>query len=733
LNRDIALRDDSAWQVGPHIGDPSYAATGQQPQAALDFSRLLRILKEWRWLIAGVAALGIALGVLATLLTTPLYKSTVILEANPPKVEIMDEKSQAVSSGVSTWEFIATQIGLLKSRSLAERVAEDLNLANNPEFADPNADPATRVSQAASKVAQNIKVAEQGDGQLIQFDYVSTSPQLAAQIANAYADAFINSTLQRRYEASAYARRFLERQIAKTRNDLERSERQLVAYAQSQGIINTGTVKEGESAGDAGSLQGQSLVALNQALAEATAKRVAAEGAYRQAVSVGATSDVTASTQGLRQSRAALEAEYQQKRTLMKPEHPEMLSLRSQIDELDRQIARETSSAVGSRVNTLLSEYRAALSAENALRARVAGLKGQVLDLRGRSIQYAILQRDVDTNRALYDALLQRFKEIGVAGGIGAAPVSIVDRAEVPGGPFKPNLLWNLLVGLGLGIVFGIFAAVALEFLNDTIKTRSDVRDKLGLACLGAIPRRARKIPLLEDLEDPSSAVSEAYTSLATTLRFSTDEGIPKPLLITSARAGEGKSSSALALSTILARLGKTVLLIDADLRKPAFRSNSDKKGLTNLLTGEAELTDHVTPTQYQNLWLLQCGPVPPNPADLLSTNRFRSVIREASAKFDLIIVDAPPVLGLADAPLLASICNDVMIVIESGKTRTHAAQEAISRLRAVGANVLGATLTKSTEEKSSYGYGYGYGHYKYGAVDKSRTEIVMLADQSEG
>jgi uncharacterized protein involved in exopolysaccharide biosynthesis len=431
LNRDVALRDEGGWQVGPHVGAQAYAATGERPPAPLDFSRLLRILKEWRWLIAGAAALGLALAVLTTLLTTPLYKSTVIMEANPPRVEIMDEKSEAVSSGVSSWEFVATQLGLLKSRALAERVAEDLNLANNPEFADQSADPATRVKQAADVIAQNIKVAEQGDGQLIQFDYISASPQLAAQIANAYADAFINSTLQRRYEASAYARKFLERQITKTRADLERTERQLVAYAQSQGIINTSSGKEGEPGGDAASLQGQSLVALNQALAEATARRVAAEGAYRQAVSTGATSDVTASTQALRQSRAALEAEYQQKRTLMKPEHPEMLSLRSQIDELDRQIARETSTAVGSRVNSLLGEYRAALSAENALRSRVAGLKGQVLDLRGRSIQYAILQRDVDTNRALYDALLQRYKEIGVAGGIGAAPVSIVDRAAL--------------------------------------------------------------------------------------------------------------------------------------------------------------------------------------------------------------------------------------------------------------------------------------------------------------
>ena len=334
--------------------------------------------------------------------------------------------------------------------------------------------------------------------------------------------------MQRRYEASAYARNFLERQIAKTRADLEKSERQLVAYAQAQGIINTSVGEEGKPAGDTNSLQGESLIALNQALAEATARRVAAEGAYRAGIAVGATSDVTASTQVLRQSRAALEAEYQDKRTLMKPDHPDMLSLRSRINELDRQIARETSQASSGRTNTLLAEYRGALAAENALQGRVASLKGSVLDLRGRSIQYTILQREVDTNRSLYDALLQRYKEVGVAGGIGTSPVSIVDRAEVPGGPYKPNLLLNLLLGLGLGLVGGIAAAVALEYLYDTIKTRDDVRHKLGLACLGAIPKTAGQESFIEELKDPRSVVSEAYSAVVASLRFSTEEGLPK-------------------------------------------------------------------------------------------------------------------------------------------------------------------------------------------------------------
>ncbi|MBA3527601.1 MAG: GumC family protein, partial [Sphingomonas sp.] len=425
MNRDLALteRDDS-WPIERYVpGAPRPA--GEAQSGGLDLAMLLRIIREWRWLILGALALGLAIAVVYTLLSTPLYRSWVTLEVNPPTVEVTSDDSGG-SSTPSTWELVATQVGLLESRSLAERVAEDLNLASKPGFADESLSPAERLKGATALVQNNLVVVRPEEGTLIRFNYVSPSPQLAAQVANGVADAFINSTLQRRYEASAYARNFLERQIAKTRGDLERSERQLVAYAQAQGIINTGSAAPGTSAGDTASPAGESLLALNRALAEATARRVSAEGAFSASRNSGPTTEATQSTQTLREGRAALEAQFQEKRNLLQPEHPEMVSLRARIAELDRQISREGAAAQSGRSNTLLAEYRGALAAERALQSRVSQLKGDVLNLRGRSIQYTILQRDVDTNRALYDALLQRYKEIGVAGGIGTAPVSVV-------------------------------------------------------------------------------------------------------------------------------------------------------------------------------------------------------------------------------------------------------------------------------------------------------------------
>ena len=735
MGNDVALTPNDRQQLvdpfAPTRGQGLHWHERDQRERSLDFASMVRILQEHRWLIAGAAGLGLVLAVIVTLITTPMYRANVTLEVNTPSVEILNEKERDGSASMSSlWDIVTTQAGLLSSRSLAERVAQNLNLAADPKVVGTEGDAATRLKIATGQIQGGLDVQIPEEGQLIKFTYVSKSPDLAARIANGIADGFIDSSLQRRYDASAYARKFLQQQIAKTRAGLEKSERELVAYAQAEGIINTSTGEKGQPAGDASSLQGESLIALNKALADATARRVQAEGAYRNAQLAGV-ADATQATQALRESRASLEADYQDKRTLMKPDHPDMLSLRSRIEELDRQIASAGAQAGGGRASTLLADYRAALSAEGALQGRVASLKGSVLDLRGRSVRYNILQREVDTNRGLYDALLQRYKEIGVAGGVGASPVSIVDRATVPSGPYKPNLLYNLLGGLGLGLLAGIAAALALEFLHDTIKTREDVRTKLGLACLGIIPRRRGKGSVVEDLKDTASAVSEAYSAVLASLRFSTEHGAPKVMLVTSTDASEGKSSSAFALSQNYSRRGESVLLIDADLRRPVFRGASNRQGLTKLLTNDEPVRGHILETQFENLWLLPCGPTPPNPADLLSTGRFKEIVREASDQYDRVIIDGPPVLGLADASLLAAVADNVMLVVESGRTKTRSAREAIERIQGSGARILGVTLTKSADEGSHYGYRL----YQYGtkSVDDKRNEIVMISHQPEG
>jgi capsular exopolysaccharide synthesis family protein len=405
--------------------------------------------------------------------------------------------------------------------------------------------------------------------------------------------------------------------------------------------------------------------------------------------------------------------------------------MRSRIDALDQQITRESSNLTNSKVATALADYRAAAASERQLQARVGQLKGDVLNLRGRSIQYNILQREVDTNRSLYDALLQRYKEIGVAGGIGSNQVSVVDRAEVPGGPYRPSLPLNLAIGLCLGLIGGVGGALAFEFVNDTITTPEDVREKLRLASLGVIPRKSGQLSLAEELRDQSSAVSEAYFSLRTSLQFATDSGAPKTLLITSTRPAEGKSSTTLALAQNFARLGNRVLLIDGDLRKPAFTTGAEpSEGLSRLLTNQDSLRMHVLKTQYENLWLVPCGPLPPNPAELLASPRLKALVMEAATNFDMVIVDGPPVLGLADAPLLGGACRGTLLVVESGKTRTPAAIDAVNRLNAAGSHIIGAVLTKYRNRLGHYGYNYE--PYRYGGVEDARDREIRLIAQRE-
>lgn len=695
----------------------------------IDLGTIWRVVSEWRWLILGAVAVALAAAIIITLLTTPLYRARAVLEINPPSVEIMDETKTRSGGGSSDdARFLATQYGLLESRSLAERVAQEMNLASNEEFVSQEIERGARQKVATSVLQGNFEVKPVVNSRLVSITYSSPSPELAAQVTNSFADSFINLNLERRYEASSYARDFLQRQIAKVRSDLEKSERALVSYAQREGIINTASSAEGGSGGDVSSLQGASLVALNEALAQAQTKRIAAEQRYRQSRTVGTTAEVNESTAALRAQRATLEAEYQEKLASFKPDYPDMVRLRSRIDALATQISREASNVAGGRANSLLADFQAAAAEERSLQGRVNQLKGSVMNLRGRNIQYNILQRDVDTNRTLYDALLQRYKEIGVAGGVGTNLVSIVDRAEIPGAPYKPNLLLNLLVGLALGLLTGIGAALALEFINDTVKTPDDVRDKLRLTPLGLIPKKQGQDTLAEELKDQTSAVSEAYYSLRTSLQFATDHGTPRTLLVSSTRAAEGKSSTTLALAQGFARLGHSVLLIDGDLRKPAFVTGSDtNEGLSKLLTNSEVLSAHVLKTNYENLSLLPCGPLPPNPAELLASPRLKALIAEAEEQYDVVIVDGPPVLGLADAPLLCAVCESTLMVIESGKTRTKAAIEAASRLASGGGHIVGAVLTKYKHRASGYGYGYGYEPYKYGGVGSREREIQLI------
>ena len=729
----------AVWPLAPRpasalVPAPGYQGYGATPTPVfeLTLASLWQIVWEWRWLILSAAAAGAALAIVSTLLTTPVYRSTATLEISPPAIDVSASENAARGERVVIDEtFLQTQLALLKSRSLAERVAEDLNLASNEAVvANGDLDRAARREIAAGALAGGLAVERVGTSRLIRLSFDATDPALTARAVNGFADAFVNTSLERRYQSSSYAREFLQRQINNTRRELERTERALVTYAQREAIINTGGgAAAGGGDSDVNSLSGSTLVQLNESLAQAQTRRILAEQQYRESLGRSATVEVGERTATLRSDRAKLQAEYDEKSTVFRPDYPDMVRLKSRITSIDQAIAAEASNVRSGRSGTLAAEFQAAQRAEAQLRSRVAQLRGEVLDQRGRAIQYNILRRDVDTNRALYDALLQRYKEIGVTGGVGVSFASVADRGQVPGGPYKPNLMLNIWMGLFAGLITGLGIALVLEFVNDTIKTPDDVRDRLRLAFLGGIPALKGRRPV-EALREQNSPITEAFFSTGTALSFTTEDGAPTTLLVTSTRPAEGKSTTVWALAQYFARLDRRVLLIDADLRKPAFVTGHERDdGLSNLLTTRDAVESHIVQTDNEGLWLLPCGPIPPNPAELLASPRMQAIVDEASRNFDMVVIDGPPILGLADAPLLSTTVRGTLMVVESGRTRTRAAVEALNRMRGAGANMVGCVLMRYRHETS--GYGYKYEAYAYKSIDKRAREIRAITGQT--
>lgn len=691
-----------------------------------------RVFWKWWWLILTAVVLGILAGVVATLLTTPIYRGTATLQIDREAAKIVNVQGIQPSEEFQGAEFFQTQYGLLKSYSLAERVVRSLNLTEDPEFVsrrrsssagEPRSQAASandRVAALESATAQvmgGLHVDPVRESKLVKVSFDSPDPKTAARIANAVTENFIQANLERRYEASSFARSFLESRLAQVRQKLEDSERELAVYATRQQIINVGGagVKVDSTGGGYQSLTATDLDSMNRALAEAQQARILAEQHWAQAQATTGLGlpeiQQNQSITALLNQRATLTADYQNKLKVFKPEYSAMVQLRAQIDDANRQIDANSNSVK----EALRAQYQITLHNENALSARVASLKAAFLDLQNRSIRYNIIQRDVDTSRSFYDGLLQREKEVAVAG-VGSNNVSIVDPARVPHGPIRPSPALNVILSGGLGLLLGCALAFGLDQLDLSIKSPSDVETKLRIPLLGAIPFVKGNVEPLKAMTDPRSAISEAYISARTALLLSTPDSLPSSLLITSAQPSEGKSTTATALAGSLAAIGRQVLLIDADLRNPSLHKNfgmANLSGFSNILAGLSTLDAEVKRTGSSNLSIVSGGPVPPNPAELLTSSRLRTLLAEAASKFDVVILDGPPIMGLADAPLLADVAGGTILVVEAGQTGEQMAVTALKRIGAGGANVLGAVLTKfdlGTANGGDYGYQYNYG-----------------------
>jgi succinoglycan biosynthesis transport protein ExoP len=372
----------------------------------------------------------------------------------------------------------------------------------------------------------------------------------------------------------------------------------------------------------------------------------------------------------------------------------------------------------------LQANLRKALLQEQALQREFDRAKSGYLGQQGQGVRYGILKREVDTNRQLYDSLLQRFKEIGVVGA-GKNNMILVDKAQIAGGPYEPSLTRNML----LALLIGVFASGGLVFLRETmdqsIRNPTDVKRILDLPVLGLIPL----IPeddLMSQLDDKKSELNEAYQATRTNLSFLTEHGVPKTIMFTSTRPDEGKTLTAVALAESLGHLGKRVLYVDADLRNSGLHeifANVPKRGvgLSGFLAGSDDYQDSIVSLESHPFDIFPSGRKPPNPGELLAGPRMETLLEKLSSSYDHIIVDSPPVLGLADALELASVADGVVFVIEANSGKVRTIQQALGRLETSGARIFGAIVTKLDERNLNYGYGYGYGYgHSYGEKDDS-------------
>ncbi len=736
-----------AWRGGPNgapparFDDPAWAGYGMPPPdepEPFDPLKLFWLAVRYRWLIGILFATAIVLGAVITLMQSPKYASTSRIEIMVPSARVLEDMDVvAQSSDMRTFE---TAKEKLRSRNLARRVVVELNLANDADFLFPRPDFSignifSRIFGTSTRTDLGQLTAEQRDElatelvlrnlsatllrgtSLLEVRFADQNPAKARDIANQIVRSYMDQQVDQTIETSDLAREFISEQLVEAKAQLEASEAALVAYAKDQQL---------SGAGEDGAQITANVQATNTALTQAIQKRLEAERLVAFIDQGGASQlKQVLESEAIREARskiAELRAEYQQKLSMFKPGFPEMQRLTAQIAEMERQLQAGVETIAGS----IRLSLEAAVQEEKDFKTKLSELEAEQVAFRDKNIEYTILKRQVDSNRAQYQTLVDKRNELGVVSDLRRANVDVVDSAVLPRVPFEPSLLRNLLVAIGLAAALSAAIIYILELLNNKFNVPEQIESELKLPVLGVIPK-AEGVKLTDALGDPRSSISEAYRSLRTSLQFSSPDGAPHTLLVTSSEPGETKSTSAQKLAEEFAAIGINVLIIDCDLRRPslhrAFKTDNTM-GLTNLLTNTVAQEDiqamfHRSGA-HPNLSFLATGPMVPNPADLLSSARMGAVLRGCTKAYSLVILDGPPVIGLSDALILSRMAEATMLVVAAHQTARKSARAALKRLQSAGGHMIGAMLAKLDVDRIDYSYSYSYrymyeGYYAYG------------------
>ncbi|MEL6540854.1 MAG: polysaccharide biosynthesis tyrosine autokinase [Pseudomonadota bacterium] len=677
-------------------------------------------------LIALISALII--GGIITALQTPQYEASATVRIEPNGNRSITGIGMSRDINTSQFdEYIRTLGEVARSRSMAETVAENLDLASRVNFVGESIEERrpegisdgdwveAKGAIIATELMENLEVEVPLNDSIMTLTYTSTSPALAAEIVNGYAQAFSESDTREEVEDSAYARSFLEEQINETRDQLREAEMASNSYARGASLIAAGSVDT--ATGGVVTVTGSNLASINATVAEARAARIKAEQAWRAAQNLPA-EDLpevrrNRTVQTLTTERVKLENDLIALLNRYDEQFPEVVETRQRIAQINTQIDK-----IGeSERATLRNNFVIAQNQERALQSELRSVTSSALDEQDRQVQFDVLERDAQALRTKLDSLLENYSKLSSTTDVDRGAISLLDSALVPNSPASPSIPRNMLLALvaGLGLAGGI--AFVREFLDDRIRSLETVEERVGLALIGHTPKVEGK-GVEGDSANPFSQLIEAYASIKTTIEYSIPRG-QNAIQITSSKAGEGKSTTALILAELFARLGRRTLLIDADLRRPSIGALIDERasemGLVEVLLDHAQLGDVLTSSVHDNLDILTVGNVPPNPVELLSSPMFAEFVEAQRRDYSMIIIDSPPVVGLADAPLISRHVDATVFVIEANKVNFGQARAAVKRLRSNGANVIGAVVSKFVPEHSGQNYGYGYDYYSYG------------------
>ena len=719
---------------------PGYGATSRHYGEVDDSDsfnplHLFFYVLQYRWLIAGLLLVGLGIGFAVTMMQTPEYQASVRLEVMTPSARVIqDIELMAEASDVRAF---MTARERLMSKAVAQRVVLALGLSEQPAFLFPAPDfalsnimrrafnvassnniadftPEQREQMAVNRVLGNLSINLINGTSLLSIAFRDQNPTTAQEVANQVAQSYIDSRVDQTGQTSELARQFIQDQVLQVKDRLQSSEEALVKYAKDAGITVTGT----ES-----SLIDSSIQAINTAQSKAVEERLNYQRLVQQIdLGRGGSLEQVLSSEGLqslRTSIAALSAEYQQKLSTFKPSFPEMLQLQAQISELRKQYD-DGVTIVTDGVRLKLQE---AIARESDFRQKLVELQAEQVAYQDKNIQYTILKREVDSNRSQYESLIGKLNDVGISTELRQQNASIVDLAGVPGSPVWPSLPLNLAIALAISTALAAALIYVLELLNNTFLNPDQVEKELGIPVMGILPQ-VKSADLQATMADPTSGLSEAYRSLRTALQFSGSDGAPKILMVTSAEPSEGKSTTVSKLAREFGGIGTKVVVVDADLRRPAVHRQfglDNTLGLSNILTNTVpkdQLSSIIRSTGVENVWTITSGTIPPNPADLLSSQRMAVLIGHLAQRFDLVMIDSPPVTGLSDAPLLSRLARGILLVVSSNQVTRKSASMALKRLRASGAPVLGAALSKFSVSKYDYKYAYSYmnnNYYTYG------------------